>query len=130
MKYLKDIYATVSNKDILESLNWCKTTYENNKYMTYIAIISCSALGMPGRKYVQEKYDFENDGDHFRPMHLSKIWSWILCNIGMMPVCENYYLSYIPLLVKDFIWRMKEIRVSGKKSFRGKGRRKSNKGGL
>ena len=102
MKYLKDIYATVSNKDILESLNWCKTTYENNKYMTYIAIISCSALGMPGRKYVQEKYDFENDGDHFRPMHLSKIWSWILCNIGMMPVCENYYLSYIPSFGEGF----------------------------
>lgn len=70
--------------------------------MTYIAIISCSALGMPGRKYVQEKYDFENDGDHFRPMHLSKIWSWILCNIGMMPVCENYYLSYIPSFGEGF----------------------------
>lgn len=100
--YLRNIYNATNDRDILESLDWCKRTYDNSKKMTYMAILACSALGMPGKKFEEKKYNLEREGDIFQPIQLKEIWSWILCNLGMMPVCGNYYLSYIPSFGEGF----------------------------
>lgn len=100
--YLRNIYNATNDRDIIESLDWCKRTYDNSKKMTYMAILACSALGMPGKKFDKDKYNLEREGDIFQPIQLKEIWSWILCNLGMMPVCENYYLSYIPSFGEGF----------------------------
>lgn len=49
--YLQNIYNATNDGDIIESLDWCKRTYDNSKTMTYMAILACSALGRPGRKF-------------------------------------------------------------------------------
>lgn len=100
--YLRNIYNATNDRDILESLDWCKRTYDNSKKMTYMAILACSALGMPGKKFDKDKYNLEREGDIFQPIQLKEIWSWILCNLGMIPVCGNYYLSYIPSFGEGF----------------------------
>ena len=100
--YLRNIYNATNDRDILVSLDWCKRTYDNSKKMTYMAILACSALGMPGKKFEEKKYNLEREGDIFQPIQLKEIWSWILCNLGMMPVCGNYYLSYIPSFGEGF----------------------------
>lgn len=100
--YLQNIYNATNDGDIIESLDWCKRTYDNSKTMTYMAILACSALGRPGRKFDSEKDNLERGGDNFQPIQLKEIWSWILCNLGMMPVCGNYYLPYIPSFGEGF----------------------------
>ena len=100
--YLQNIYNATNDRDIIESLDWCKRTYDNSKTMTYMAILACSALGMPGRKFDSERDNLERGGDNFQPIQLKEIWSWILCNLGMMPVCGNYYLPYIPSFGEGF----------------------------
>lgn len=100
--YLQNIYNATNDRDIIESLDWCKRTYDNSKTMTYMAILACSALGRPGRKFDSEKDNLERGGDNFQPIQLKEIWSWILCNLGMMPVCGNYYLPYIPSFGEGF----------------------------
>lgn len=102
IEYLQKIYNATNDRDIIESLDWCKRTYDNSKTMTYMAILACSALGRPGRKFDNERDNLERGGDKFEPRRLKEIWSWILCNLGMMPVCENYYLSYIPSFGEGF----------------------------
>lgn len=100
--YLQNIYNATNDGDIIESLDWCKRTYDNSKTMTYMAILACSALGRPGRKFDSERDNLERGGDNFQPIQLKEIWSWILCNLGMMPVCGNYYLPYIPSFGEGF----------------------------
>ena len=96
INHLEDIYCSATNRDILEALRWCRRTYETKKNANYISFIPCSALGMMGRKYDPEKDDFYKDGDIFNPRKLDVVWTWILCNIGMKPVYDNYCLPYIP----------------------------------
>ena len=63
--YLQNIYNATNDGDIIESLDWCKRTYDNSKTMTYMAILACSALGRPGRKFDSEKDNLERGGDNF-----------------------------------------------------------------
>lgn len=96
VEILSTLYETCSNPDILESLKWCCNTYENSKNMTYLSMLSCSALGMPGRKYDEGIHDYEKDGDTFNPIRLDMVWDWILKNLGVLPLAENYHLPCIP----------------------------------
>ncbi|MCI5900332.1 MAG: hypothetical protein MRZ69_08310 [Lachnospiraceae bacterium] len=96
IEHLKGIYAETSNIDIREALRWCRTTYEDKKKTTYISFIPCSALGKKGRKYNPEKDDFYKDGDTFTPLKLDVVWTWILCNIGIKTVFDDYCLPFIP----------------------------------
>lgn len=96
IKHLEDIYDSVDNGDILEALSWCRKTYDNKKRATYISFIPCSALGMMGEKYNPDKEEFYNHRNRFNPRKLDVVWTWILCNIGMKPVFDNYCLPYIP----------------------------------
>lgn len=93
---LKTLYNKTDNQDVLESLGWCCYTYKNNSEMTYLSMLSCSALGKPGRKYDPEKYDYDTDGDRFTPIRLEAVWDWILRNLGLLPVVDGYCFSHIP----------------------------------
>lgn len=93
---LKDLYTQCGNKDILESMKWCSYTCENYKNTTYVSLISCSALGMPGRRYDPERDNYFTDGDDYRPVRLDVVWDWILRNLGLIPAISGYFLPYIP----------------------------------
>lgn len=96
IEILKGTYSISGNQDILDSLDWCCFTYNNNSEMTYLSMLSCSALGKPGRKYDPEKDDYEKDGDKFEPIRLEAVWDWILRNLGITPVFGNYCFSHVP----------------------------------
>lgn len=93
---LKTLYSKTDNQDVLESLEWCCFTYKSNSEMMYLSMLSCSALGKPGRKYDPEKYDYDTDGDRFTPIRLDAVWDWILRNLGLLPVVDGYCFSHIP----------------------------------
>ena len=93
---LKDLYTQCGNEDILKSMEWCSYTCENYKNTTYVSLISCSALGMPGRRYDAEKDDYEKDGDRYKPVRLDVVWDWILRNLGLTPAINGYFLPYVP----------------------------------
>lgn len=91
MGILKTLYEQTNNKDVLESLKWCCNTYMNIQDKTYFAMVSCSALGKQGRKYDKDIHDLEKDGDHFMSVRLDKVWTWILSNLGLMPIARSQY---------------------------------------
>lgn len=92
MSNLKDLFERTGDEDVLESLKWCCNTYRNIFDKTYFTMISCSALGMQGKKYDKEIHDLEKDGDHFQSVRLEKIWIWILSNLGIIPIKKNGYV--------------------------------------
>lgn len=102
--HLRDIYASTSDKNILEALQWCQRTYRSKSTSTYITFLPCSALGMEGRIYEGDMNNIPK-GDDFKSMKLDVVWSWILCNIGMRPVYGNYCLPYIPSYGEGIILR-------------------------
>lgn len=97
MNILKTLFEQTNNQDVLEALRWCCNTYVNIKDRTYFTMLSCSALGMQGRKYDKEIHDLENDGDQFMSVRLDKVWTWILVNLGLIPLSRaRYILTDIP----------------------------------
>lgn len=94
---LRTLYEETENDDIRAALKWCCNAYINSRQMTYLSIASCSALGMQGRMYREDRGDdFEHDGDKFQPSRLEDVWAWILCSLGAIPVKKGYCFSHIP----------------------------------
>lgn len=91
MNILKTLFEQTTNPDVLDSLKWCCNTYRNVHDKTYFSMISCSALGMQGKKYDKDIHDMEKDGDKFKSVRLEKVWAWILSNLGLMPITRNRY---------------------------------------
>lgn len=92
MNLLKELFDQTNDSDVLESLKWCCNTYINIQDKTYFAMVSCSALGMQGKKYDKEVHNLETDGDQFKPVRLDKVWIWILSNLGLIPISRNNYI--------------------------------------
>lgn len=92
LNILKTLFEQTDNGDVLEALRWCCNTYMNICDKTYFSMISCSALGMQGKKYDKDKDDLEKDGDTFQAVRLDMVWAWILTNLGLMPVAKNRYV--------------------------------------
>ena len=92
MNILKTLFDQTNNLDVLESLRWCCNTYRNLYDKTYFAMVSCSALGMQGKRFDKDKDDMERDGDQFKSVRLDKVWTWILSNLGLMTAAKNQYL--------------------------------------
>lgn len=94
---LKNTYNMIGSEDIREPLRWSCRAYDDLKDVTYMMMMSCSALGRDAVKYegamdnIPPYTDENGRRIPFHPIRLLDFWEWILKNAGLVPVSEGKY---------------------------------------
>lgn len=100
---MRDFYNTCLREAIRRPLEWCMTTYRQMAHMTYLSMMSCSALGGTRKQYAissEDKQKMEEMGQEEKNMLLSEreikqneekygeamgldaLWQWLLMVLG------------------------------------------------
>lgn len=102
---MRDFYNTCQQESVRRPLKWCTRTYEQMEHITYLSMMSCSALGGTRKQYelsesekeklakrAQEQEDenellFErtieqNENKCGKTMGLDALWEWLLMVLG------------------------------------------------
>lgn len=109
LELMSNIYDTVNDEDIKEPLRWCCDTLNELKNITYVSMLSCSALGRKGVLYDGEMADiqpYKNDRgkeEPFMRQRLDVLWRWLLQVTGVIPLDGKYTVKHIPSYGESYL---------------------------
>jgi len=90
-------YSMITSENTRQQLTWCAQTYNDMKDKTYLAMMSCSALGRPGELCEASDPVPENPNGPFRPVHVEELLTWIFEALGITPVtAQNTCFRVVP----------------------------------